>query len=147
MLAGLPQFLATAGVCAGYFTCYGTVHIGSSMAWRLSYIIQAVIGVVLAASCIMLPESPRWLMLHGERTRALKSLERLNFSMVEAEKDILRPQVQGPSLSGWQGFLLLFKSGYRSRTILALFILGMVQLSGIDGVLYVCCNFHLTTIF
>src|SRR6195952_2794869 len=65
MLASLPQFMATAGVCAGYFTCYGTIHISSSMAWRLSYIIQAVIGVVLAASCIMLPESPRWLILHG----------------------------------------------------------------------------------
>jgi len=138
MLAGLPQFMATAGVCIGYFTCYGTVHIGSSMSWRLPYIAQAVIGVVLAASCIMLPESPRWLILHGQRTKALKSLERLNFSMAEAEKDILRPQEQGPSLSGWQGFLLLFRRGYRSRTILALFVLGMVQLSGIDGVLYVC---------
>lgn len=137
MLAGIPQFMATAGVGCGYGTCVGTVLISSSMAWRTSYIIQAVIGVVLAASCAILPESPRWLMLHGRRTDALKSLERLNFSMVEAEKDILRPQEQGPSLSGWQGFLLLFRRGYRSRTILALFVLGMVQLSGIDGVLYV----------
>jgi len=76
------------------------------------------------------------LILHGQRTEALKSLERLNFSMAEAEKDILRPQEQGPSLSGCQGFLLLFRRGYRSRTMFALFILGMVQLSGIDGVLY-----------
>jgi len=128
--------MATAGVCAGYFTCFGTVGIKSSMAWRLSYIIQAAIGVFLAVRCAMLPESPRWLMFHGRRTDALKSLEHLNFSMAEAEKDILRPQEQGPSLSGWQGFLLLFRRGYRSRTILALFVLGMVQLSGIDGVLY-----------
>lgn len=141
VLAGCPQFMATAGVCAGYFTCYGTIDIKSSMAWRFSYIIQAVIGVFMVVRCAMLPESPRWLMLHGRRTDALKSLERLNFSMAEAEKDILRPQEQGPSLSGWQGFLLLFRRGYRSRTILALFVLGMVQLSGIDGVLYVCHNF------
>ncbi|KAK6074014.1 polyol transporter 2-like protein 1 [Seiridium cupressi] len=39
-------------------------------------------------------------------------------------------------LSPWQSLALLFRRGYRSRTILALFILGMVQLSGIDGVLY-----------
>jgi len=48
----------------------------------------------------------------------------------------LRPTEQRPSLSAWRGFLLLFRRGYRARTILALFILGMVQLSGIDGVLY-----------
>jgi MFS family permease len=147
MLAGMPQFMATLGVCLGYFTCYGTVHIDSSMAWRLSYIFQAVIGVGLAASCVMLPESPRWSMLKGERTKALDALRRLDFSMVEAEKDILRPQEQGPNLSGWQGFLLLFRRGYRSRTILALFVLGMVQLSGIDGVLYVRGRFGTANIF
>ncbi|KAE9990649.1 hypothetical protein Vi05172_g7040 [Venturia inaequalis] len=136
VLAGSPQFMTTAGVCAGYFTCYGTIGIESSFAWRFSYIIQAVTGLFMAVRCAMLPESPRWLMLHGRRTDALESLHRLNFSMAEADMDILRPQEQGPSLSGWQAFLLLFRRGYRSRTILALFVLGMVQLSGIDGVLY-----------
>jgi len=56
--------------------------------------------------------------------------------MAEAEKDVLRNPEQRPSLSAWQGFLLLFRKGYRARTILALFVLGMIQLSGIDGVLY-----------
>jgi MFS family permease len=137
MLAGLPQFMATAGVCMGYFICYGTVHINSSMAWRLPYIIQAVLGISLALSCLVLPESPRWLILHGKRTETIHALDRLNFSMVEAEKDFLSMAQQRVSLSAWQGFLLLFRRGYRTRTILALFILGMVQLSGIDGVLYV----------
>jgi MFS family permease len=142
MLAGLPQFMATAGICIGYFICYGTVHIDSSMAWRLPYIIQAAIGVILAISCISLPESPRWLMLHGKRTDAVKALDRLEIPMAEAEKDILGAGQQGPSLSAWQGFLLLFRKGYRARTILALFLLGMVQLSGIDGVLYVSLPDH-----
>jgi MFS family permease len=137
MLAGLPQFMSTAGVCVGYFICYGTVHIGSSMSWRLPYIFQAAIGVALALSCLWLPESPRWLVVHGRRTDAVKALDRLDFSMIEAEKDILSSNEQRPSLSAWQGFLLLFRRAYRARTILALFVLGMVQLSGIDGVLYV----------
>jgi MFS family permease len=142
MLAALPQFMSTTGVCLGYFTCYGTVHIKSSMAWRLPYILQAAIGVVLAISCFFLPESPRWLISYGKRTEALHALRRLDFSMAEAEKDVLRPTEQRPSLSAWRGFLLLFRRGYRARTILALFILGMVQLSGIDGVLYVSISFR-----
>jgi MFS family permease len=137
-LAGLPQFMSTAGVCLGYFVCYGSVHIGSSLAWRTPYIIQASLGVLTALLCYQLPDSPRWLVHQGRRTEALAALQRLDFSMVEAEKDILSVQnEQNLSLGPWQSSMLLFRRGYRARTILALFVLGMVQLSGIDGVLYV----------
>jgi len=30
----LPQFMACAGICAGYFTCYGSVRVESSFSWR-----------------------------------------------------------------------------------------------------------------
>ncbi|KAH6652271.1 general substrate transporter [Truncatella angustata] len=136
ILAGLPQFMATAGVCIGYFTCYGTIAIQSTLAWRVPYIIQCLLTILFIASCIILPDSPRWLMTHGRRQEALTALSKLDFSMVEAERDFLTVTEQRSSLSPWQSFLLLFRRGYRSRTILALFILGMVQLSGIDGVLY-----------
>jgi MFS family permease len=140
-LAGLPQFMATSGVCFGYFLCYGTVHLSSSIAWRVPYIMQAILGLIMVGICTRLPDSPRWLVHHGRRIEALEALQRLDFGMAEAEKDILSTQnEQNMSLSAWQGFLLLFKRGYRARTVLALFVLGMVQLSGIDGVLYVCSH-------
>ncbi|KAF6804952.1 MFS sugar transporter [Colletotrichum sojae] len=137
-LAGLPQFMSTAGVCIGYFTAYGTVNIDSSMAWRLPYVVQGLCAVMFAVTCLVLPESPRWLLLHGRRVDAIRALERLEFSPVEAERDFLSnsQSEQQLSLSPWQSFTLLFRKGYRARTILALFILGMVQLSGIDGVIY-----------
>lgn len=137
ILAGLPQFMATAGICVGYFTCYGTVSIQSGMAWRIPYIIQCIISALFVAGCMIIPDSPRWLMLHGRRQDALVALDWLDFSMVEAERDFLTATEQRSSLSLWQNLVLLFRRGYRSRTILALFVLGMVQLSGIDGVLYV----------
>ncbi|ETS79698.1 hypothetical protein PFICI_09551 [Pestalotiopsis fici W106-1] len=136
ILAGLPQFMATAGICVGYFTCYGTVNIPSDMSWRIPYIIQCVISIFFVASCMVIPDSPRWLMLHGRRQNALMALDWLDFSMIEAERDFLTATEQRSSLSLWQSLVLLFRRGYRSRTILALFVLGMVQLSGIDGVLY-----------
>ncbi|PSR90310.1 general substrate transporter [Coniella lustricola] len=152
VLAGLPQFMATLGICLGYFTCYASVHIGAdrpdgaspvsdSMAWRLPFIVMIAIAGVLVFCCARLPESPRWLISYGDRVGAMDALRRLDFSMAEAEKEFLSETsgVAGgprPSLSPWQSFTLLFKRGYRARTILALFVLGMVQLSGIDGVLY-----------
>lgn len=131
----MPQFMACAGICSGYFTCYGSVRASSSMAWRAPFVVQSAVAMVLATSCLILPQSPRWLIVQGKREQAIKALERLDFSRTEAEKDILRPMEQSsPSLSMLQSIRLCFRRGYRSRTILALFTLGMVQLCGIDGV-------------
>ncbi|EOO03405.1 putative mfs sugar transporter protein [Phaeoacremonium minimum UCRPA7] len=96
MLAGMPQFMATAGVCVGYFICYGTVHIQSSMAWRLPYVIQGGLALAFGASCLILPESPRWLMLHGKRDEAIHALQQLNVSMTEAETGFLTATEQRP---------------------------------------------------
>ncbi|RDW62103.1 hypothetical protein BP6252_11536 [Coleophoma cylindrospora] len=133
----MPQLMAAFGICAGYFTCYGSIHISSSLSWRLPFIIQSILAIVLAISCIYMPMSPRWLQLNNRSEEALRSIHRLDISPVEAEKDILRPRPlvrEGPS--GVSGFLTMFKREYRGRTMLAFFILGMLQLCGIDGVLY-----------
>lgn len=130
--------MSTAGICAGYFTCYATIHIDSSISWRLPFIIQAIVAVILALSCYFLPKSPRWLLQNGRRDEALVEMERLEIPRLEAEKDILQSiGHHHPSTSAWRGFLSIFEPQYRRRTILGLFILGMMQLSGIDGILYV----------
>lgn len=141
VLSGLPQLMCTTGVCIGYFTCYGSVYLrGSSMAWRLPFIVMVAMSVVLIGCCARLPESPRWSMSRGDQPAALDALRRLDFSMVEAERNFMSSAAvaeQRVSLTPWQSFAILFRRGYRARTTLALFVLGMVQLSGIDGVLYV----------
>lgn len=137
-LVSLPQLMCTLGICLGYFTCYASVRINNTLAYRIPYVIQAVLGVVLALSCMFLPTSPRWLVSHDRRIEALQVVERLGIERVEAEKDILTvPAPLDEAERGLRGLLMPFKRQYRARTILALFVLGMVQLSGIDGVLYV----------
>jgi hypothetical protein len=130
--------MCTIGICAGYFTCFGSVRIASSLSWRTPYIIQAVLGAMLASFCMYMPSSPRWLLHKGRREEALHSLERLNIEKEEAEKDILAPvsPVTQPK-TGIKGYLEIFEKEYRGRTLLGLFMLGVLQLSGIDGVLYV----------
>lgn len=110
------------------------------MSWRAPYIIQAALALVLGISCVtVLPNSPRWLMLHGRSEEANEAVKKLKIPRIEAEKDILEMSRSAVRLesSPWKGLLMIFQSKYRSRTVLALFTLGMVQLSGIDGVLYV----------
>lgn len=138
MLVSMPQFMATAGICAGYFTCYGSIHIATSISWRLPFILEATLAVGLAISCLYLPESPRWLLLNGRREDAMRESERLNLARAEVEKDILTTASRNQSgLSLWHGLADVFHRRYRVRTTLGIFILGMIQLCGIDGVLYV----------
>lgn len=49
----------------------------------------------------------------------------------------LRSSTQDPDTSGKHGFFSVFARDVRTRTALAVFLMGMQQLSGIDGVLYV----------
>ncbi|TIA43723.1 general substrate transporter [Aureobasidium pullulans] len=140
MLVSMPQFMANAGICVGYFTCYGSVRIESSFSWRAPYIIQAILGLVLATTPFILPQSPRWLLLNGHRDKAIKELKRLDFSTVEAEKDLLGPaaeqQISARQPGAVEGLTRLFRKPYRKPALLALYVLGVIQLSGIDGVLY-----------
>ena len=105
------------------------------------YIIQAILGLVLATTPFILPQSPRWLLLNGHRDRAIKELKRLDFSAVEAEKDLLGPaaeqQMSFRQPGAVEGLTRLFRKPYRKPALLALYVLGVIQLSGIDGVLYV----------
>jgi MFS family permease len=133
-LSALPQFMATTGVCIGYFACVSTTGQKSSLAWRLPYIVQVAVSAGLALVCRFLPESPRWLALQGRGDEAQISLTRLDFDLNEARRDFLATVQEQSSLSNWQSFVLLFRRGYRPKTFLALFILSMIQLSGIDAI-------------
>ena len=138
MLVSIPQFMAALGICAGYFTCYGSIKIDASISWRLPFIFMAVTGIVLAISCLYLPPSPRWLFVNDRREDAMRSLDRLNIARVEVERDMSKLTARSePTISSWQAIRSIFQPKYRLRTTLGLFVLGMVQLSGIDGVLYV----------
>ena len=111
------------------------------MSWRAPFVIQAILGILLATSRLFLPESPRWLLSRGQRERAIQELKRLDFSAVEAEKDLLGPaaeqQISQRRPGPIDGLVMIFRKPYRKSTFLALYVLGVVQLSGIDGVLYV----------
>lgn len=138
MLVSIPQFMAALGICAGYFTCYGSIKIQSSISWRLPFILMAATGIILAVSCLYLPPSPRWLLVNGHREDAMRSIDRLNIPSVEVEKDMSKLTARSETRpSTWQATRSIFQRKYRLRTMLGLFVLGMVQLSGIDGVLYV----------
>lgn len=155
--------LNTFGLVVGFFTCYGTRNLASSLEWRLPFALLAAYSFVFAAaSLVWLPESPRWLTLRGREAEASKAWDTLEVKSADREKvsfaqdrqengvtvdpvltsetptELGRPDTSlSPSVSKKSGLLDAFAPDVRARTLLGLFVMGMQQMSGIDGVLYV----------
>lgn len=150
-----PQLVITSGICLGYFTCYGSSkHIQTSFSWRTPFILLASLSMILSVSSfLLLPASPRWLTLHGREVEAAQTWDDLGVSHAERKKVELQettreidPEVEDSREPKMHKLLDIFSRDVRSRTALAVFMMAMQQLSGIDGVLYVsehiisCCR-------
>ena len=163
----MVQLLITIGLCVGFFCCYGTAPIPSSLSWRLPFALQSGIAIALAiAAHVCLPHSPRWLAYKGRKEEASRVWDKLGVSDAEREKDILQnptlndatPLTEGialpnesvvtpqpnPKLSFKARLNLAmdrlrnsFGQDTRKPMVLGIFLMSMQQLSGIDGVIYV----------
>ncbi|KAH6682722.1 putative transporter [Halenospora varia] len=161
-----PQLLITMGIVTGFFTCYGSENIDSSLAWRAPFIILTTLAFSFSTlSFLFLPASPRWLTLHGRHAEALTVWNQLGVESSQREKVdfevevavVSTPSTTDPSRASSPepvermtiiertrskgsvmkaGFLDMFAKDVRMRTLMAAFLMGMQQLSGIDGVLY-----------
>jgi len=130
-------------LCAGYFICYGSVKIQSTIAWRLPCMIQAIIGYSLTIyAFLLLPESPRWLSSQGKIRESQLVWEELDIDTAEREK--LEEGADGalPKAVQISDILNVFSRNAWKQTSLGVFLMAMQQLSGIDGVLYVSFHNH-----
>lgn len=169
-LCTMVQLFITFGLVVGFFSCYGTVNVESTLSWRLPFALHCGVGICLTlGACFYLPHSPRWLSHHDRREEASKVWDDLGVSSAEREKDVLEhpvtaadkfapvPEstslVAAPGQRGgepvrqpftapkglrakFQAFARIFAPDSRKATLLALFMVSMQQLSGIDGVIY-----------
>ena len=166
-LCTIVQLFITLGLIVGFFVCYGTVAIDSSLSWRIPLALQSGIAFVLSiASFFYLPQSPRWLAYKGRKEEASLVWDKLGVSGAEREKDLLKDSavlagaevVEVPTMQAiakaksikesvrrkMADLTLVFRKDTRKPLLLGVFLMTMQQLSGIDGVLYVSlCSCYL----
>ncbi|CAD6448934.1 f0fdf6b1-29f2-4650-b445-73daea91c3f7 [Sclerotinia trifoliorum] len=138
-LASLPQLATTLGCLVGYFMCYGSVDIGSSLSWRLPFAVQAVIAFLFTASTLLfLPQSPRWLAARGKFEEAERVW--LHLAVPEKEREGVKQEVDDNEKADQEvktkDLFAIFAPDAWKRTVLGLFLMAMQQAAGIDGVLY-----------
>ncbi|KAK3989939.1 putative transporter [Cladorrhinum sp. PSN332] len=142
------------GRCTGFYNCgwfggaipaaivtFGTNYIKSDYSWRIPLILQAAACVVVMASVMFLPESPRFLMANGREEEAIAFLVKYhgnkdpNSKLVKLEVDEMR---EGIKLDGidkvWWDYrpLFLTKNGrWRMAQVLMISIFGQFSGNGL----------------
>jgi SP family arabinose:H+ symporter-like MFS transporter len=134
-LAGMFQFNIVFGILIAFVSNALLAGIGPN-AWRWMLGVAAFPSVLYALLCLVLPESPRWLLSKkSDRENALRVLQQAqpeaSKEEVEAEADeiVAASTVQASSAQFWTGRL-------RKPILLAFLIAFFNQLSGINVILY-----------
>src|SRR6201992_2157659 len=65
----------------------GPAVVGTDLGWRLAYLTGAVLGLVVLLMRMWIPESPRWLIIHGHPERAEAIVDDIERSVTGAGRD------------------------------------------------------------
>jgi MFS transporter, SP family, arabinose:H+ symporter len=134
-LAGMFQFNIVFGILIAFVSNALLAGIGEN-AWRWMLGVAAFPSLLYALFCLVIPESPRWLLARkGDRAAGLRVLQRIqpNASKAELEAEATEmagaPSSKATSEKFWTARL-------RKPILLAILIAFFNQLSGINAILY-----------
>ncbi|WP_426493459.1 sugar porter family MFS transporter [Hymenobacter sp. 102] len=130
-LVGLFQFNIVFGILAAYLSNYLLANVGD-ISWRLMLGVQAVPSVAFLVFLYQVPESPRWLLLHGRLAEGREVLSIISPETVDNDvAAILTSQAQSADQSE-----SLWARQYRTPVLLAIAFAFFNQVSGINAIIY-----------
>ncbi|KAJ5128951.1 hypothetical protein N7448_002661 [Penicillium atrosanguineum] len=137
------------GVMLSYWVDYGFSYNSSEAQFRLPIALQILFAILTLIGIVFLPESPRWLIKHGNEDKARHIIWRLqdNAKAIDENDAIVNTDVREISqaireeedVSEESSFKLLFSNNqqrYLYRTLLGMGGQMMQQISGINLITY-----------
>lgn len=136
-LAGMFQFNIVLGVLVAFVSNYLIgEYIDESVGWRWMLGVEAIPAIAYTLMCFSLPESPRWLIVHGRRREeGMQVFRKINPDFTEAQITSLADSVE-ESAGDRTVSARFFTKRLRIPIMLAILIAFFNQLSGINAVLY-----------
>jgi len=134
-LVAMNQLNIVLGILIAFLSNYVIASLlPPTTAWRWMFGIVAAPSALFLLVTLILPESPRWLVINGRGDRAADVMARLGFKDPAAEIDlILRAQAHEASSSASSR---LFDPAHARPIALSIAIAMFNQLSGINALLY-----------
>ncbi|WP_196223357.1 sugar porter family MFS transporter [Roseibium sp. RKSG952] len=128
------QLMVTTGILIAY--CISWI-LTASGDWRLMFAIGLIPAAISFAGMVWAPESPRWLLLSGQSTKARKIFKTVqpNMETAEMEKIIQEVETLKVESSGDDLWSALFRPPVLAFTIFAAMTFLLQQLCGINEIL------------
>jgi sugar porter (SP) family MFS transporter len=140
-LTGMFQFNLVFGILVAYASNWFFATYAGDNAWRWMLGVVAAPSLVYTLLCLVIPESPRWLInVRGDRAKGLATLRRIDVQSSDAELERVADDIarhQGDDASAGGSTASPFWSWRQRRAIgIAILIAFFNQFSGINAVLY-----------
>lgn len=126
------QVMLNVGILIAFLSDTALSYSGS---WRWMLGMIGIPGILFLLGAIILPDSPRWLMMRGHREQAARVLMRLRGDVGGVEREIadIGEQLRKPQ-RGWKMFVT--NRNFRRSVALGIVLQLMQQFTGINVVLY-----------
>ncbi|KAJ7456735.1 hypothetical protein B0H11DRAFT_2243903 [Mycena galericulata] len=129
------------GYAFSVWTDYFCSFIESDNSWRIPLFVQCVIGAILAAGSLFMPESPRWLIDTDKDVEGMKVLVDLHggdphHPVAKAEFQEIKEKVLMERNSGKGRSYAMMWRRYKRRILLAMSSQAFAQLNGINVISY-----------
>ncbi|XP_077233296.1 putative polyol transporter 1 [Tasmannia lanceolata] len=150
-LTSLPEVFINFGILLGYVSNYAFARLPEHISWRLMLGVGVIPSVFLGISALMMPESPRWLVMQGRIGEARQVLLKTSETKEEAElrlsdiksavgipessnEDVVHVPKHSHGEGVWKELLVRPSPSVRRVLIAAIGIHFFQQASGIDTV-------------
>lgn len=134
-LAGMFQFNIVFGILVAFGSNYLLSNLGEN-SWRWMLGVMALPSVVYTLACLIIPESPRWLLSRkGDRAAGIAVLKLItpNASQSELEASADAMTAASEEEGSAKGF---WRMGMKTPILIAILVAFFNQLSGINAILY-----------
>ncbi|WP_454830533.1 sugar porter family MFS transporter [Paraburkholderia xenovorans] len=135
-IGALGQFMLVLGILLAYVVGYALTP---ARAWRLMLGISSVPAAILSIGVLFLPETPRWLVLHGRTDEAGDVLHRLGrgaSATGELNKIVSGLEHSMPTSGLGSTLRAMFDTRLRRALIGAVGLAVLVQLVGVNSIIY-----------
>ena len=131
-LVSLNQLAVTAGILISYLVDYAFAHPGG---WHWMFGLGVVPAFALGIGILLMPASPRWLVMRGRVDEARRVLQRIRGAGADVEGE-LRDIGDGLAKQQHAGLRMLLRPDLRMPLMVGTVLAALQQVTGINTVIY-----------